>query len=848
MAADDVDDLDDDGEGGGHREATLAECIRLLSSDSRERKFVGMLLVTRLLPRALAASSDDDQDEFAAAAARRDEVLSAVANADGFGPFVTSMLRAAPRIEHPRTSSDDAARPDGRHSVEDAASTETTAARAAQATASHALALATCAALARCEAAALDDAMAERLPLFAAAMSRRGRYAGLPDDAVSDACEAAALVIRAGGEEAAERAAEVGVTAAAARALAEAAGGDGDSRGSGGGEAGREGEGAGGVETDRGGCGPAVLPAAQLLAALLESPAASAAVNSGGDRREPTCPTGHPNGSSASHSQHSTASKNKAARAVANAVPAMARVLAILPGQPAQIEALRCLALTLSTLPARRPDGDLAAALVRLVRNSSVSPAQTTAGGGAGAGWLANLRGGLASVLRARAPREMRLAALDLCAAAADLAGPLWLCEDDLGEAEAHLSRSGPTVGSASRGEWRTSSSSSSSTKTPSPPFYRLVLELTRVETAVTLHDLTREDAELRGRARAFLPVPLVVYERLVAALAADTAAGEDADAGERADDSTGSKPGAGSSSTHTPAGSLLSAEAAQAAVVALADVAGSLLEFLEDAADRAGGSADHAGEPGDALADPAAVLAVVRALGAFLAELPDAHGSRINALLPRLLAPASRGGLVPSQAMRALLIRFTLPYVVQATEEPSGLDAFAAAEGPEAMAFLMERCVNGIGAGEDGGEEAAAEATGVVAAACAALRNAMAGAEAGIVGVEVADAAATAFVSVLPALASWAARRLGKGPDGASGRVSGHLSGDGHFLRGLATAGSGEELLSRGGWRGVHELLDALVPDGEDGERARELAGALAYAAGGGTGWMDGEDDPLVD
>ena len=33
-------------------EAALEECVRLLSSDSREKKFVGMLLVTRLVPDA----------------------------------------------------------------------------------------------------------------------------------------------------------------------------------------------------------------------------------------------------------------------------------------------------------------------------------------------------------------------------------------------------------------------------------------------------------------------------------------------------------------------------------------------------------------------------------------------------------------------------------------------------------------------------------------------------------------------------------------------------------------------------------------------------------------------------
>lgn len=202
-------------------------------------------------------------------------------------------------------------------------------------------------------------------------------------------------------------------------------------------------------------------------------------------------------------------------------MPALAHVLATRPGQPVQIEALRCLALTLSSLPARRPDGNLAMELARLVGNTTdeqkkrkktmmmmkkKSAASSGSGDGDadgdGDGWLGDLRGGLASVLRAKAPREMRLTALDLCAAAADLAGPRWLCGAD------------PTPNS--------------------PSFFRLTLELTRVETAVLLHDLTRDDAELRARARKFLPVPLVAYERLVAALAADSeAAAEEEEAEE---------------------------------------------------------------------------------------------------------------------------------------------------------------------------------------------------------------------------------------------------------------------------------------------------------------------------
>ena len=92
--------------------------------------------------------------------------------------------------------------------------------------------------------------------------------------------------------------------------------------------------------------------------------------------------------------------------------------------------------------------------------------------------------------------------------------------------------------------------------------------------------------------------------------------------------------------------GALLPATVAQSAVGTLADVAGTLLEFLENAVEgtviASGGEGEEDGpdemaaRPGEGGgSDPAVVLAVVRSLGAFLAELPDAHGARINALLP---------------------------------------------------------------------------------------------------------------------------------------------------------------------------------------------------------------------
>jgi hypothetical protein len=173
------------------KEAALSECVRLLSSESREKKFVGMLLVTRLLPDA----SDDAS-------------LTRIYDAPGFSAFVTSMLRAAPTPA----------------SETDAVAAEELEARAAQASASHALALAACAALSGCREVATRPSMAERLPLFAAAAARKARYKHLPSTAVADACEAAIRVVAAGGEPAAAVAADVGVVAAAAAAVVAAIG------------------------------------------------------------------------------------------------------------------------------------------------------------------------------------------------------------------------------------------------------------------------------------------------------------------------------------------------------------------------------------------------------------------------------------------------------------------------------------------------------------------------------------------------------------------------------------------------------------------------------------------------
>ena len=303
---------------------------------------------------------------------------------------------------------------------------------------------------------------------------------------------------------------------------------------------------------------------------------------------------------------------------------------------------------------------------------------------------------------------------------------------------------------------------SSGEKKSPSVSFFRLTLELTRVETAVLLHDLTRDDAAVRAAARATVSVPLVAYERLsVSALAADSEAAELAE--EAAAPRRDARP-----RTESP---LLSAETAQAAVGVLADVAASLLEFLEHAAEnareeqgkgetRGGGEGETSAGSGPSSSpsspsfgvDPSAILATTRALGAFLADLPEAHADRVDRLLPALLsAPRAPGSLTLSEASRATVARFMLPYALARTETPAGLDAFASSNAAEAYAALAERqCVHH--ADDD-------ETRGVVAGVCSAFGNAMDGIERGVAEPSLAVAVDVHFRRIQPVLSRWAAR-----------------------------------------------------------------------------------------
>ena len=202
--------------------------------------------------------------------------------------------------------------------------------------------------------------------------------------------------------------------------------------------------------------------------------------------------------------------------------------------------------------------------------------------------------------------------------------------------------------------------------------------------------------------------------------------------------------------------------------MTSLADVAGSLVEFLEHALSSKGSVDDKTRKSledseDDGKEDSEHVfLAATRALSCFLAELPEPHEAKVNKLLPRLF-----GSAFGDAASRALVVRFTLPYVLQATETPAGLDAFADADGARAVASLARRAAAGDERRSsytekkryDKAEYRALrrEARGVVAACVAALRNAADGASRGLADERCGEAAGEAFAELLPDLVRWA-------------------------------------------------------------------------------------------
>ena len=704
------------------KEAALSECVRLLSSESREKKFVGMLLVTRLLPDA----SDDAS-------------LTRIYDAPGFSAFVTSMLRAAPTPA----------------SETDAVAAEELEARAAQASASHALALAACAALSGCREVATRPSMAERLPLFAAAAARKARYKHLPSTAVADACEAAIRVVAAGGEPAAAAAADVGVVAAAAAAVVASAPVDATTP-----EA--------DPDPDR---NLPALAAMQLLALLLESPAAYDAVHGAADRATISRSFDGSNGSADRSTEPGTekddSGSRRSARAVARCVPALAATLAARPGRPEQIEALRCLSLALSALPARRPGGFLTAELARVAAKATK--------GGSTADWRDDLRGGARSVLAAKAPRELRLAALDLCAAAVDLLGESWVCGDALGRGGDPLFAGGPAGADKKK------------TPVPPTPFYRVVLELARVETAVLLHDLTRDDAAVRAAARDSVSVPLVAYERLVAALAADAQAAEEEE--EEEEEEARAKARARAASFARASSPSLRGDGAGGG----GRPRGYRGVHPRLPRARGGGEGGGGGGGGEGIGGEG----VRRRLGFVRRRRRFGGGSRPG----RVLRGAPRGardarGRASPRAPRGPSPLFSGDGAgygfarradsVHAPVPPSGDgDARGARRvrrrrrrggGGGAGARAIERAQ---AAGPSSSPASVSETAGACAAACAALRNAAAGAEAGLCESAAAAKAARAFARVRPALARWAdGARLPREDEDEGGRGGGSAAG----------------------------------------------------------------------
>ncbi len=119
-------------------------------------------------------------------------------------------------------------------------------------------------------------------------------------------------------------------------------------------------------------------------------------------------------------------------------------------------------------------------------------PAELLGGAGAGAAWLAQLRQGLALLLRGRVSAVQRHSALQLAAAVVDLAGPDWL----LGGGDSGNASSGGIGGSGISGG---GSGGQKASATDGQAFFQLLVEITKVETSVLLHDALAPD----------VPVPL---------------------------------------------------------------------------------------------------------------------------------------------------------------------------------------------------------------------------------------------------------------------------------------------------------------------------------------------------
>jgi hypothetical protein len=266
--------------------------------------------------------------------------------------------------------------------------------------------------------------------------------------------------------------------------------------------------------------------------------------------------------------------------------------------------------------------------------------------------------------------------------------------------------------------------------------------------------------------------------------------------------------------------------------------------------------TAASAGESG--ASDPAVVLAVLRAASSFLAELPDAHERRVNALLPALLRGGGKGkgkgfgdddddgATVTTEATRSLSVRFLLPYLLQATETPAGLDAFAAADGANAIAFLVERAC---------ADDDDADAVGVLSACVATFRNVMEGAATGQIGEDVAEDVAVAFGGVRARLSAWAKKRAAAAATTTKPKraTEEEEEEEDDFVRAASALDDGVAgaiaVGTGSGWRETHDLLERLVPSSEMADVSALVAGGVKKIQtdgdGGGGGGGDSEDWP---
>jgi hypothetical protein len=293
--------------------------------------------------------------------------------------------------------------------------------------------------------------------------------------------------------------------------------------------------------------------------------------------------------------------------------------------------------------------------------------------------WADQVRSGLGLVLHNRVDVKFKQLALELAEALVQLIGDSWL------------------VGTMKIPDEQRC--------VPSDRFFLLILETLRVETAVLLNEVARIVFDNSGGTLVAQNPEAAMKQRQLATFFfllehIMNVVAEQQDAGGN-----------------------LGELAMEKAIVALDEVVGVILEFLEDAH-------EHGIARGDML------LAAARLVGRYLAEAPSAHHNRVLKLLGFLLSVTNEG---QDSAIQAVV--FFLPALSQLTTEVDGCKALVECEGHKQIVEFAQAAAQTGGPGFQG----------PIVDSCDSLLNLLNKKDV-LRGLNVVD-----FIPALPALAAWA-------------------------------------------------------------------------------------------